>query len=93
MPNEQTGEAVCAYIVPQGPGAPDVAALAEHLSAKGLARQKLPERVVVTKELPRNLQGKVRKDLLRADAKQTVSAGAPGGHGRRAPEYLENNNG
>jgi acyl-CoA synthetase (AMP-forming)/AMP-acid ligase II len=73
-PSERTGEAVCAFVVPKGPSPPDVAALAAHLSARGLARQKFPERVVIVGELPRNAQGKIRKDLLRAEVVRLLAA-------------------
>jgi acyl-CoA synthetase (AMP-forming)/AMP-acid ligase II len=66
VPSPLTGEAVCAVIVPKDGARPDIAALGAHLAEKGLARQKTPERVVLIEQLPRNLAGKIRKDILRA---------------------------
>jgi acyl-CoA synthetase (AMP-forming)/AMP-acid ligase II len=68
MPSPQTGEMGCAFIVPHGGAAIDLAEIRRFLDAAGLARQKYPEHVVLVDELPRVPSGKVRKDVLRADA-------------------------
>lgn len=60
-PDEDLGQAVVAYVVADGVGAP---ALIDHVS-RTLARHKRPRRVVFVDELPRNALGKVRKELLR----------------------------
>ncbi|HEY0215670.1 MAG TPA: AMP-binding protein [Cellulomonas sp.] len=76
MPDRRLGECACAFLVPEpGPAArpgtvrvPDVAALRQEFLARGLAKYKIPARVVVVDDLPRSPAGKVRKDLLRERA-------------------------
>ncbi len=72
MPHARLGEGICAYVVPRGE-APDAAALAAHVAASGLAKQKTPERFEFVADLPRTASGKVRKDLLRAEIKARLS--------------------
>ncbi|MFG2583965.1 AMP-binding protein [Streptomyces malaysiensis] len=63
-PDAQTGERVCAYVIPAGEG-PTLLDLREHLLRRGLALQKVPERLVVVRELPRTPSGKIQKSVLR----------------------------
>lgn len=65
VPDPQTGERACAVIVPAGNARPDVAALREYLEHLGVARFKIPERVVLQDALPTNDAGKVLKHRLR----------------------------
>jgi acyl-coenzyme A synthetase/AMP-(fatty) acid ligase len=66
MPDPRYGERVCAFLVTtQGCEAPTLEALREHFDALGVARQKIPERVVVVPELPRTSSGKIKKHELR----------------------------
>ena len=74
MPHERLGEGVCAYIILSGEA--DAAALAAHVGASGLAKQKIPERFEFVEDFPRTASGKVRKDQLRADVKAKVSGAA-----------------
>ena len=69
MPHERLGEGVCAYVI--ATEAVSEADLSAHVAASGLARQKIPERFEFREELPRTASGKVRKDLLREDARET----------------------
>jgi acyl-CoA synthetase (AMP-forming)/AMP-acid ligase II len=75
MPDPRYGERVCAFVVPAaGCESPDLDELREHFDALGVARQKIPERVVVVPELPRTSSGKVKKHELRdrlKDEKET----------------------
>lgn len=71
--DERTGEAVCAVVVPRGAASPTVTDLGQHLSGKGLARQKWPDHVVLMKELPRNFGGKVQKEVLRQDVSRLLA--------------------
>src|SRR5947199_3477099 len=67
VPDTQSGERVCACVVLR-PGA-EALTLAEvraFMEARGVMRQKIPERLELVAELPRNATGKVRKDELRA---------------------------
>jgi malonyl-CoA/methylmalonyl-CoA synthetase len=64
VPHPDFGEAVVAVITPSGPTPPEEAALIEHLG-KTLAKFKVPKRIFVIDELPRNTMGKVQKAELR----------------------------
>ncbi|WP_179469768.1 class I adenylate-forming enzyme family protein [Mycolicibacterium vinylchloridicum] len=65
VPDERTGERVCAIVVPTAGATVAVADLAAHCDAQGLSRYKWPERVELVDALPRNLTGKVLKAELR----------------------------
>lgn len=69
MPHARLGEGVCAYVILRGGETASAEALAAHVGASGLAKQKIPERFELVEDLPRTASGKVRKDLLRADIK------------------------
>jgi acyl-CoA synthetase (AMP-forming)/AMP-acid ligase II len=75
MPHERLGEGVCAFLVTDGEE-PLTSALADHVAASGLARQKIPERFEFRSELPRTASGKIRKDVLRSEVKALVEAAA-----------------
>ncbi|KQW38639.1 malonyl-CoA synthase [Rhizobacter sp. Root404] len=64
VPHPDFGEAVVAVVVPRPGSTPDAAALIAELKAK-IANFKVPKRVFVVAELPRNAMGKVQKNLLR----------------------------
>jgi long-chain acyl-CoA synthetase len=68
VPDEQTGEAVVAYVRPADPTADpdDVRRLVADESARRLARFKQPTRIEVVEALPRTVTGKVAKGRLRA---------------------------
>jgi acyl-CoA synthetase (AMP-forming)/AMP-acid ligase II len=67
VPDARTGERACAIVVPEGGAtAVTLAGLAEHCRALGLASQKFPEQLELVAELPRNPQGKLLKNELRA---------------------------
>ena len=62
VPHPDFGEAVVAVITPAGQ--PDPEALIRELKGR-IAGFKVPKRVIVAAELPRNAMGKVQKKLLR----------------------------
>ncbi|HZT55125.1 MAG TPA: malonyl-CoA synthase, partial [Burkholderiaceae bacterium] len=64
VPHPDFGEAVVAVVVPRPGSTPDAAALIKALKSK-VANFKVPKRVFVVAELPRNAMGKVQKNLLR----------------------------
>jgi acyl-CoA synthetase (AMP-forming)/AMP-acid ligase II len=64
IPDDVVGERVCAVVVPEGT-APDLASLTEHMRAQGATSRKLPERLELVEELPRNAMLKVEKAALR----------------------------
>jgi acyl-CoA synthetase (AMP-forming)/AMP-acid ligase II len=62
MPHPRLGETGCAVVLPSGtPGEGLEEELIAYLRAQGLARHKIPERVLFVTELPRTPAGKVRK--------------------------------
>jgi non-ribosomal peptide synthetase component E (peptide arylation enzyme) len=65
LPDPQTGERCCAVVVPREGGGVDLAAIARYCRDAGLAHQKVPERLELVAELPRNASGKVQKHELR----------------------------
>ncbi|WP_460756628.1 AMP-binding protein [Nocardiopsis oceani] len=74
MPDERLGERVCVYVQVASNADPltldDVVA---HLRGRGVATQKLPERLEVVPELPMTATGKIQKHVLRADIAEKVS--------------------
>ncbi|WP_261379520.1 AMP-binding protein [Rhodococcus rhodochrous] len=64
-PDPVLGERVCAIVVPE----PEVEIELEHLTGwlieRNIARQKLPESLIVVDELPRTASGKIQKFKLR----------------------------
>ncbi|MGO9385670.1 MAG: class I adenylate-forming enzyme family protein [Mycobacterium sp.] len=65
VPDERTGERVCAVVVPARGAMGSITDLSTHCGAQGLSRYKWPERVELVDALPRNLTGKVLKAELR----------------------------
>ena len=64
IPHPDFGEAVTAIVVPKPGAAPSEGELIATLKAR-LANFKVPKRVYLVAELPRNAMGKVQKNLLR----------------------------
>ena len=65
LPDSRRGELVCAVVVGRDGTTFDVAGLAAHCQASGLAKYKCPERVEVVQVLARNAMGKLLKQQLR----------------------------
>ena len=65
LPDEAMGERVCAVLVTEGSGRPDLRTLRAFASER-LAGFKCPEALFVTDELPKTATGKVAKAELRA---------------------------
>ncbi|MBW8754591.1 MAG: AMP-binding protein, partial [Sphingomonadales bacterium] len=70
MPSAATGEKGCAFIIPRAGQTIDLSEIRRFLDAAGLARQKFPEHLVLVDDLPRVPSGKVRKDVLRLQARE-----------------------
>jgi acyl-CoA synthetase (AMP-forming)/AMP-acid ligase II len=66
VPDPRTGERACAVVV-LAEGAQDLTLeeIIQHCRAQDLARQKIPERLEIVAELPRNPMGKILKQELR----------------------------
>ena len=66
LPDAETGERVCAVIVPADPAdPPTLEELIAHLRAEGLNPRKLPVQVEYVPELPKNAMNKVVKKTLK----------------------------
>ncbi|OJZ74380.1 cyclohexanecarboxylate-CoA ligase [Mycobacterium paraffinicum] len=65
VPDERTGERVCAVVVARPGTAVTLSSVSEHCQARGLSKHKTPERLEIVDALPRNLTGKVLKTELR----------------------------
>lgn len=64
-PDERLGEKICACLVLKpGQPAPDLESLQAFLLERGFAKFKLPERVEIFEQLPRNALGKVQRFAL-----------------------------
>ena len=72
VPHPDFGEAVVAVVVARAGSAPDPVAMVTELKTR-IANFKVPKRVFVVGELPRNAMGKVQKNLLREQHKTLFS--------------------
>jgi len=72
VPHPDFGEAVVAVVVPKPGAQVDSADLINDLKSR-IANFKVPKRVFVERELPRNAMGKVQKNLLRERLKRLFS--------------------
>ena len=68
VPHPDFGEAVTAIVVPEGEARVSETEIVEQLRGR-LANYKLPKRVIIAKELPRNTMAKVQKNVLREQHK------------------------
>ena len=73
VPDDETGEAVIAYVRAPGADADAVAAAVRQRCAERLARFKQPSRVEVVDELPLTVTGKVQKGRLRGLERRRVT--------------------
>lgn len=76
MPDDRLGERVCCFLVPAAGVAPlTLDEVREYLLGKGLAVQKVPERLEVVDALPTTATGKIQKNLLREDITKRLLRG------------------
>jgi malonyl-CoA/methylmalonyl-CoA synthetase len=75
VPHPDFGEGVTAVVVPQ-PAALLLEAVIINALQSRLARYKVPKRVLIVDELPRNTMGKVQKNALRAAYASLYGAGS-----------------
>jgi len=64
-PDDRLGERCCAVVVPAGGRVVDLALTTSFLLERGLAKFKLPERLVIVEAMPMTATGKVKKADLR----------------------------
>jgi len=65
MPDARLQERACAFVIPKPGQTPTLAELVQYLDARGIARQKFPERLEIVTEFPMTPSGKVQKYRLR----------------------------
>jgi malonyl-CoA/methylmalonyl-CoA synthetase len=66
VPHVDFGEAVVAIVVTESEGSVNESTIISHAKSQ-MANFKVPKRVVLVNELPRNAMGKVQKNLLRSE--------------------------
>lgn len=72
MPHMRLGETLCAYVILRDGQQLSLQQMIQMVSDTGVARQKIPERLVALDDFPRTASGKVRKDQLRADIRARI---------------------
>ncbi len=78
VPDAVTGERACAVIVlAEGAGSLSLTELVEFCREQKLANQKIPERLEIVDQLPRNALGKILKRELRSTYSDTDAAQSP----------------
>ena len=65
MPDPRLQERACAFVIPRAGQIPTLAELVQYLDARGIARQKFPERLEIVAEFPMTPSGKIQKYRLR----------------------------
>jgi 2,3-dihydroxybenzoate-AMP ligase len=75
IPDPVLGERTCACVIPMEGARPTLAELTEYLSNQGIARFKMPERLLVVDTFPLSPFGKVSKNTLAARAAAEASDG------------------
>jgi 2,3-dihydroxybenzoate-AMP ligase len=74
MPGGELGERVCLYVVARPGASVRLADVQDVMRAEGVARFKLPERLVLVDSLPSTNLGKIDKKALRADIADRLAA-------------------
>ena len=65
LPDDRLGEVACACVIPKRDASIRLSDVTGHLVARGLARFKLPEALIVVEAFPLTASGKVQKHLLK----------------------------
>lgn len=74
MPDPRLGERACAFVVPAADGSPlTLAEVQDYLGRAGTSKYYWPERIEHIDALPRNVVGKIQKNLLREQAAALVA--------------------
>jgi len=73
-PHPRMGETPCAYVVLRPGHTLDFDAMKAFLDSARLARQKIPEKLMIVPELPHTASGKILKHVLRANEAQAGRA-------------------
>lgn len=82
MPDARLGERACAFVVPAlADSALTLAEVQDYLGRHGTSKYYWPERVELVDALPRNVVGKIQKNILRERVAALVAADDTGGVG------------
>lgn len=73
MPDKIYGERVCAFLVVREGVEVTLSDIVTHFKSKNIGHQKIPERIVIIDDMPRNSSGKIKKFELRNIAKELNS--------------------
>lgn len=79
VPHPRVGEQCCAVVVPRAGEPPTLSEIIQFLEHHGLAKFKLPERLLIMPELPKTSIGKVNKSKLMNDLSTGISSDNLGG--------------
>jgi 2,3-dihydroxybenzoate-AMP ligase len=82
MPDAELGERVCLYVVPHLGKRVVLADVLEVMERAGVARFKMPERLVLVDSLPATAVGKIDKKALRTDIAERIARERPVGSAR-----------
>ena len=74
VPDPVLGERACVFVVASGQ-APSLADISAYLISRDIAKQKVPEHLIIVSELPRTPSGKIQKFLLGSEARKLLAAG------------------
>jgi 2,3-dihydroxybenzoate-AMP ligase len=74
MPDPVLGERMCAFVIPKPGRTLTLQKLTQFLTARGLAKFKLPERLELTDDLPLSKFGKVAKNVLTKQLAEKIQA-------------------
>jgi len=74
MPDPVLGERMCAFVIPKPGRTLTLQELTQFLTARGLAKFKLPERLELTDDLPLSKFGKVAKNVLTRQVAERIQA-------------------
>ncbi|MGA0566306.1 3-phosphoshikimate 1-carboxyvinyltransferase [Rathayibacter sp. KR2-224] len=79
MPDKRLGERACAFVVPAAvDSALTLKEVQDYLGRHGTSKYYWPERVELVDALPRNVVGKIQKNILRERAAALVESGSAG---------------
>ncbi len=74
MPDERLGERACAFVVSGDGPELDFESMLEYLDSHRVSKTYWPERLELVESLPRTPSGKIQKYVLRAQARELVTA-------------------
>jgi len=74
MPDEILGEKVCVYVVPREGEKVTLGELTSFMKEKSIAAYKLPQRLEITKEIPKDRAGKILKNILKDDIRNKLKS-------------------